>query len=324
MANRDSGRRFVLAGCGGNSTSSNASSALSTAVSNGPQLGYLWDAADATLRPVLGVPGSSQLGQPLTTAGVYVAAAASARSSIALLQAANGTISSMTVPQGAAQAITGATVSGVAQIAFSPSGLNAVVYKPGTASLLLLSGLSGNPQVQTLPVPSSLVAATVSDTAQVAIASGRGPLSIALVTTNTTSLAAMAAFGGFTFLPHGNDLVLADSATAVVTVIRNASTSPAPQSFTSNLIKTPLAVAGSADGLWVVVANGADPSTVRLDLTGATAPLRIPCACQPSQLTAFNGNAVFSLTPIGTTTSWLVDASTPQPRSVFIPALVKP
>jgi hypothetical protein len=59
------------------------------------------------------------------------------------------------------------------------------------------------------------------------------------------------------------------------------------------------AVAASLDGRWAVVANGGDPSAVRLDLSGVTAPLRIACACQPALLTPLMGNAVFSLLPLG-------------------------
>lgn len=337
MANRGFGPRIILGvaisslgagicvftGCGSNLTGANTSSA-SAAVSNGPQLGYLWYAADDTLRPILGVPGSSQFGQPVTPAGLYVNGAASMRSSIALLQSANGTISTMTVPQGSAEVISGATVSGNAQIVFSPSGLNAVLYKPGAGSVLLITGLNTTPQIQPLAAPNNFLAATVSDTAQVAVASGSGPLSVALLSGNTGSLAALSGFGGFRFLPGGSDLLLADSATGVVTVVRNTTSAPVAQTFTATSIKTPLAVSGSVDGHWAVVANSADQSVVRLDLTGATAPLRIACACQPSQLTTLSGNAVFSLNAPGTTANWVVDACAVTPRTVFIPAMVKP
>jgi hypothetical protein len=313
----------VLTGCGGN-ISGASSSTLSAAVSNGPQLGYLWNATDATLRPILGVPGSSQFGQSVTTAGLYVNGAASMRSSIALLQSANGVISTMIVPQGSAQAINGATISGSAQIVFSPSGLNAVLYIPGSSSVLLITALNTAPQVQTLTAPSNFLAATVSDTAQVAAVSGSGPLRVALLTGNTGSLAALGGFGGFSFLPGGSDLLIADRSTGVVTLVRNTTSTPAAQTFTATTIKSPFAIASSVDGLWAVVANSTDQSVVRLDLIGATAPLRIACACQPSHLTALSGNAVFSLTAPGSTASWAVDASAPTPRAVFIPAMGKP
>jgi hypothetical protein len=337
MANREIGRRFILCvisalaagsvvivGCGSNLTGANTSSTLSAAVSNGPQLGYLWSATDAALHPILGVPGSSQFGQSVTTPGLYVTGAASVRSSIALLQSANGVISIMTVPQGSPRAINAATLSGSAQIVFSPSGLNAVLYTPGSSSVLLITALTTAPQVQSLTAPGNFLAATVSDTAQVAAVSGASPLRVALLTGNAASLAALGGFGGFSFLPGGSDLLIADRATGVVTLVRNTNSTPAAQTFTAATIKSPLAIAGSVDGLWAVVANSADQSVVRLDLTGASAPLRIACVCQPAQLTALSGNAVFSLTTPGSTASWAVDASAPTPRTVFIPALVKP
>jgi hypothetical protein len=284
----------------------------------------LWDAADQTLRPVLGIPGSSQLGQAVTTAGVYSNGAGSARSGIALLQSANGSLSWMALPDGSAQVIAGASFSGAAQIVFSPSGRSAVLFTPGATSLLMITGLGATAQAQTLTTPSAFLSAAVSDTAQVAAVSGSGPLSVALLTGNHSTLGSLAGFGGLSFLPGGDDLLLADSGSGVVTVIRHSSSAPSAQSFTSASIQAPVAVAASLDGRWAVVANGGDPSAVRLDLSGATAPLRIACACQPATLTPLMGNAVFSLIPLTTSPNWVVDASAATPRTVFIPALVKP
>jgi len=316
----------ALAGCGNVVNSvvagpSSSSSSASAAVSIGPQLGYLWDAADNTLRPVLGVPGSAQFGQAVTTAGAYVNGAASARSSMAVLQSASGAVSVMAVPAGGPQVLSGASVSGTAQIVFSPSGLNAVLYTPGAASLLLVTGLNTTAQAQSLTAPSGFLAATVSDSAQVAAAYGSGPVSVALLTGNHGTVGSLTGFGGLSFLPGGSDILLADSGSGVVTVVRSAATAPAAQSFTSAAIQSPLAVGGSADGRWAVVANGADASVVRIDLSGATQPLRIACACQPAQLLPMTGNAVFSLTPPGTVASWVADASATTPRTVFIPAV---
>jgi hypothetical protein len=315
----------VLSGCGSgvHGIDSSSSSSITAAVSTGPQLGYLWNAADSSMRPILGVPGSSQFGQPVTTPGAYVFGAASIRSAIAILQSADGTISSQGLPQGTAQIISGAK-SGTAQIAFSPSGLNAIVYSPGATTALLITGLNATPQVQTLSAANAITAAVVSDAAQVAAVSGNGAASVALLTGNHGAVASLGGFGGFAFLPTGSDLLMADSATGVVTVVRNTASAPAAQTFTAATIKAPMAVAASVDGRWAVVANGADTSVVRIDLSGATQPLRIACACQPAQLTPLSGNAVFNLVAPGATAGWVVDASAATPRSVFIPAMVKP
>jgi hypothetical protein len=317
----------LLSGCGSGMNGVNVPSTPSAplaAVSNGPQLGYLWSASDDTLRPLLGVPGSSQFGQSVVTAGAYVYGAASARSSLALLESASGALSVMTVPQGSPQTIGGGTLKGATQIVFSPSGLNAVVYSAGATQALLLTGLSTTPQVQTVTASASVQAMAVSDNAQVATAYGSGPVTVALLTGNHASVASLSGFGGIAFLPGGSDLLMADSSTGLVTVVRNTATAPAAQSFTSTSIKTPFAVGGSADGLWAVVANSADQSVVRIDLTGATTPVRIACNCQPAQLTAMTGNAVFALTAPGSSPTWAVDASSTVPRTVFIPAMVTP
>ena len=310
----------ALAGCGVGVVPG-PGSAPAAAVANGPQLGYLWDTSDQSLRPVLGVPGAAQIGQAVTMAGLYVNGAGSASSGVALLQGADGSISSMSLPLGAAQAVPGAKFIVGAQIAFSPSGTDAILFAPGATSLLLVTGLGGSPQMQSLTTPIGFLYAAVSDTAQVATISGSGPLSVALLTGNRSPLGPLAGFGGMSFLPSGDDLLLADSSTGVLTVIRHSSTAPAGQTFTSSAIQAPVAVAASQDGKWAVVANGGDPSAVRLDLTGATAPLRVACACQPTQLTPFLGNAVFSLLPLGATPNWVVDASAATPRTVFIPAV---
>jgi hypothetical protein len=314
----------ALAGCGTVAIPGAGSAPVVSAVSNGPQLGYLWNSADQTLRPVLGVPGSSLLGESVTAAGLYSNGAASARSAIALLQSADGSVRSMALPSGSAQLIAGASFSGNAQIVFSPSGTSALLFSPGAASLLLITSLGTTPQAQTLAAPAALLSAAVSDTAQVAAVSGSGPITVALLTGNRGTLSTLSGFGGLGFLPGGDDLLLADNATSVVTVIRHSSTAPAPQTFTAGSIQGPVGVSASLDGRWAVVANGADPSVVRLDLSGANAPLRIACACQPALLAPLRGNAVFSLMPLGATPNWIADASATTPRTVFIPALVKP
>jgi hypothetical protein len=317
----------VVAGCGVGVVTGPGSAPVA-AVANGPQLGYLWDSGNQALRPVLGVPGSAQIGQAITPAGMYINGAGSPRSGVALLESANGSLSAMSLPSGAVQAVSGpnfSKLSGSAQIAFSPSGMDAIVYAPGAASLLLVTGLTGIPQSQMLAAPAGLLGAAVSDTAQVAAVysggTGAGPLTVALLSGSRSTLGALAGFGGVGFLPSGDDLLLADGATGVITLIRHSSTAPAAQTFTSTTIQTPVAIAASLDGRWAVVANSGDPSVVRLDLGGTTSPLRIACTCQPRQLTPFMGNAVFSLLPLTATPNWAVDASTVVPRTVFIPAV---
>ena len=318
---------LIAAGCGSGvftPVPGGPTGPVPSAVSNGPQLGYVWDAASQTLRPILGVPGSSQVGQPVTVAGAYVFGVASAKSSVALLESADGSLSTMALPAGTATPIAGVKVAAGSVIAFAPSGLNAIAYSTGASSVTLLTGLTSSVQMQTIAAPGALAGAAVSDTAQVAAVTGSGPYSLNALTGGKGVLTAVASYGGMNFLPGGSDLLAADASTGTVDLVRNSASAPALQTFSANAIQTPVAVAGSADGHWAVVANGADASVVRLDLTGATTALKIACACQPAELAGFAGNAVFRLTAVSTGPVWMVDASAVTPQTLFIPTMVKP
>jgi hypothetical protein len=316
----------LTSACGSGSSGSigpGPSGPAPTAVSTGPQLGYAWDTTAHALRPILGIPGSSQFGQPVTAAGLYVTGAASASSSIGLVQETDGSVDSVALPSGPTVRISGVTMPAGITILFSPSGQNAILFAPGGTSVTLLTALNGVPTATGLTAPASLLSAAVSDTAQVAVAYGSGPIAVSLLTGSGARLLSLSGVGGLSFLPTGDDLLTADSATGAVTLIRHSSSSPVQQIFTSTAIQSPIALGGSQDGNYAVIANGGDPSVVRLDLTGGTAPLRIVCTCQPTQLNAFAGNAVFGLTASGPSTAWMVDASAATPRTLFIPA-VKP
>jgi len=49
--------------------------------------------------------------------------------------------------------------------------------------------------------------------------------------------------------------------------------------------------------------------------------VRIPCTCQPNQLAALNGNAVFRITSFAAGgPTWIVNAAATAPKTLFIPA----
>ncbi len=307
------------------SNSSSTSTGSAAIAQQGPQAGYMWSASEQTLRPILGVPGSSQFGAPMVTPGLYVAGGASTRSGVALLEDKAGQISLMSAATGQPQPLAGVHVSGAAQFVFSPSGLNAAIFVPGQGGALLLTGLgatdASSVQVQGLTSAAGLQAAAVSDLGQVVAASGTGPSTLTLLTGNAAPVATLGGFGGIAFLPGGNALLAVDSANNAVELM--AGNGAAPQIFASKALRAPFAVAASQDGTTAVVANGGDDSVVRLDLTNAANQMRIPCTCKPDRLTPLAGNAVFALTGPGTTTAWAVDAAATVPHTLFIPAMVK-
>jgi len=77
-----------IIGCG-TGTPPAVPSAQPSAVNDGPKLGYFWSATERSLRPILGVPGSSQVGQSIVPAGVYVSGTAAADTGLLLTTEGN-------------------------------------------------------------------------------------------------------------------------------------------------------------------------------------------------------------------------------------------
>lgn len=287
------------------------------AVQSGPQLGYIWSDTTHTLRPVLGIPGSSQLGQSVIPANLYTAAAASNLTSLALLQEADGTLDLMALPSGQPTHLAAAVPPG-AQLRFAPSGLNAIAFVPGTATITLLATLLATPQITTLTLPQPVSDAAVSDAAAIAAAlpSATGTSIRTLTPTGTSTRAAsVPTLAGLAFAGTTDNLLVATADT--LTLIHSSTSAPSPTLLpTAGLLKSPLGLGVSHDGRWAILAN--PTSVLRIDLTAQTAPRTLPCDCQPTLVAPLSGAAVFRLTSADAGPAWIVDAA--AARVLFIPS----
>jgi hypothetical protein len=318
---------LLLSGCGGTLLSvPNATPAPEAkAVSAGPQLGYAWKSDDQTLLPILGIAGSSLVGESVVSAGTYTAAGTSAISGIGLLVGEGGQVYRMTLPTGTPEQL-GISTTSAAKFRFAPSGGAAVVYVPGAQAATLVSGLNRTiPQIRQISVASPLLDLTVSDSGTVvALLQGSPGASVALLSASGSSqtLASVGRPGGLSFVGAGEDLLVADSAANALTLIHTVSSAPSVQQIPSGgLLKSPVAVGAARSGRWAVVANSGDFNVVRIDLTGASAPQRIACPLQPTQAEPLAGNGTFRFTPVGSSPAWIADVTAANPSMLFIPAL---
>ena len=196
-----------------------------SAVKAGPQLGYAWKAQDQTLRPILGVPGSSITGNSLVPAGAYVTGASSTAAAMALLIGTDQHVYLMSLPNGAPAPINLTAPPG-ARIRFSPSGVVALVYVPGSVTASILTGLASGPQVRQLSVAAPLLDMAASDAgAVVALLKGTngGTLDLLTGAGGQEQLATLKASGGLVFIGTHDDLLAADSASNTLTLIRTVS-----------------------------------------------------------------------------------------------------
>ena len=296
---------------------------MPTAVSIGPQLGYAWRPDDKTLRPLLGVPGSSQVGASLTTPGEFVAGSASAASSIALLIGTDGQLYRMTVPNGSPAQV-GTSAAAGAKIRFSPDGTAAVVYMPGAQSATVVTSLATTPSARVVGASAAILEAAPSDAGTVAalLQAGSGAtVSVLTASGAASSVLSLRGAGDLSFVGSGDTLLAADSAANTLTQIADVSTSPAATAVaTAGLLKSPVAVGAAHGGRWAVVANSGESSVVRIDLTGGTPPQRIPVAAQPTMVEPLSGTGVFRFTDVGSSAAWMGDMAASTPSVLFIPA----
>ncbi|RXH55937.1 hypothetical protein [Granulicella sibirica] len=316
-----------LTGCGSGiagspvNATSTAPTSIPSAVKSGPQLGYIWSDKTHTLRPVLGIPGSSRLGESVVPADLYLTGASSAVSNLAILQETDGVLDLMSLPSGSPVRLS-ATLAPNAQIRFAPSGNNAVAFVPGTSSVTLLTTLGSSPKAQSVAFNSAIAEAAVSDSATVAAALSSGSIrTISLAGTPNTS-GSVATLGGLSFVGTTENLLFADAASNSVTMVSNSTTSPASTLIPSaSMLKSPQGLGATHDGHYAILANTGNASIVRVDLTAQTAPQSFACSCQPALVAQLSGSGVFRVTSADSGPAWMLDASASIPRVLFIPAI---
>lgn len=315
----------LLAGCGsGLGSASSVSSPLShAAAAAGPQLGYVWSESDATLRPILGVPGAAQIGTAVTAAGAYTTAAVDPVSGFALLIAHDGGLYRMTLPSGNPTLLDKSVTPGTL-VRLSPKGSAAVVFTPGAASAVVWTQLAAAAQSRQVPSSAAIRDAAVSDGGTVALAS-QSSSGLALIVTaasSTIGLPSVASLGGLTFISGSEDLLVADSGSNTLTrfhlAASNADATPVP---VANLLNAPTSLGISRDGRWAVTVNASDSSVVRVDLSGKTAPQRSVCSCKPTVVAALAGDAMFRLTPLKSGPVWVGNAAASSFPLLFVPAI---
>jgi hypothetical protein len=199
------------------------------------------------------------------------------------------------------------------------------VYAPGGTSVIVVSGLPSAPQVQTRTSANPVAQAAVSDAGAVAIVQQGTPLRVGTLSAAGafSAVASVQAAGGMSFMPGVDHLLIADSGANTAELVRNASSAPSVQALSLAGLSRPVAIAGSYDGHWAVIADGGDQNVFRVDLTTGTPAAMLSCACQPTAVSALTGGGTFRLNSIYGGPLWTVDTASGQPQLLFVPAITK-
>jgi hypothetical protein len=224
-----------------------------------PGLGFVWDAPNATVRPIRGIPGASVLGNGLAPGAPLKAAFVSPQHDLALAIASDdGRVLRIRLSAGGASDVVEGAYPLPARIVFAPSGRVALLIG---SEAQVVSSLDGSPTVQGVSVPpmdGPPAAAAVADAGLMILSSGssigapvwlladNGPIRLALPGTIVASA----------FRQNSADAVAATQSGDIY-VIRNAGpNAEIQQVYTGDeTTSDPVAVQFTPDGSRAVLAN---------------------------------------------------------------------
>jgi hypothetical protein len=290
----------------------------------GPVAGYVFDGAAHALRPVLGIPGASILGDPVNLGVALASATVSPRLDSVLAVTADGSFHIFTLSGGAARdaGVNGITVP-PERMVYSPMGTAAALY--AGSRIQVVTGL-----------PAAPVAGNTFDlTALLALPGGRGHHSLTgsfAVSDDGAYLLVAEGAGVQGFGPGPSRLVVAARGAAVafapgshdaavaglgVTLVKDVGGAASQQAIAPEDGTHPaVGVAFSTDGGKLYLASAIAQGVTAFDLAAGTRTL-IPCNCTPAGITGM-GN-LYRLNEVGAAPLWLLDTTASGPRIVFVP-----
>ncbi len=303
-------------------------------VLSGPTLGFAADNQGTSIRPILGIPGASLLGDRLaldmniqnvtiSPSQDYAIAVRAEDSQLVLVDLRSGTP--------IVTAIAG-THPGSNLIAVSPAGKAVAVYNDPSQQLQVIGYLADAPQV-VYEFDASVVSGSVR---QVAV-SDDGTL--ALVRSVDAENAVLWAFDSSgaawqiaadrpldaAFLPNSADVIVIDDAPQSAVLIRDVARTATRLSLVSveDGIGSFSAVAASEDGRRVFLADGKSGIVAVVDLETREHALA-SCGCEAKGFYRLKGNSVFGLSEASSEPIMVLDASSREPSILVIPPAVSP
>jgi len=303
--------------------------AFAPQVIGGPMLGFIPDAGGKAIRPVIGIPGASMLGQRLELDDEIRGATISPKQDYAIglsMADAQTVVIDVAAQPPVETPVTGAH-PGAELIAISPTGSVAALYDAVSRAIQVIGGLPRNPAVvaefDASAVPGRLADLAISDDGTVAIvkavdsddaglwvvASSNGPWRVPL------DRAAAAAF-----FPKRRDAVVTDDATRSAFLMLNIDQAGTLVHFFSAPdgieVFSSVSVAEDSGRLFLADAHSGVIATVNTETRMA---VMTSCGCQPTGLHRLSGNSIFRLTESSSEPLVILDASSDEPLIGIIP-----
>lgn len=285
-----------------------------------PLLGYLFDAAGKSIRPLSGIPGAASLEAALSVPSKLEHASISPNRKFALAETKDSNhvlLVTWTGTVAVLSALEGAPAS-AEQIAFAASGSTAAIWNHDSGKIQVWKGLPDQPSLYKEIEVTELTALGVSDDGDAVVAASTDT---GLILAGSGKTLAAGSFAGLAFLPGTHDLAAAEQSIDQILLIRRVDSDADTVQLAGNQdgVSQPIAVAFSSDARKLVVANLRGQSVLSIDLE-SRAVIVTPCDCAAEGLYRAQGNAVFRLTNGSQDMIALFDGDSEAPRVLLIPA----
>ncbi len=295
----------------------------------GPVAGYVYDAGARALRPVVGIPGASLLGDALDLGYAVEAAQVAPRQDTALVVGDGGARFVRLGASGAAALICEGLAAAPEGVAYSPSGSAAAVYAAGRVQIV--AGLPDAPHIAGAVsigavqrrssrfavgrIRLSALPLAVSDDGRYVLASSGGSIRLSGIAGENFSVMEGGTGALIAFAPGGHDAAVADAAgVAVVRDVAGAGVRRVLASADPGA-RPAAGLAFSGDGRKLLLAAGGSIAVFNVE-TGERGD--IDCGCEATTLLPMGG--WFRLNEAGAAPLWLLDVRTDEARVVFVPA----
>jgi hypothetical protein len=292
-----------------------------------PVLGFAYDAGPRAIRPILGMPGASIVGDPLDL-GVSVATAAiSPRRDFAILVGADdAAVRVLSLQPGdPGSHMLPLAVTGPGRIIFSPDGGTVGLYQQDSAKLQIFTHMPQEPvlahEINTVSLAGDPLATALSDDGEMALIltgstvwlsrAGADPVQIQVPPSTSAMVFRSGGYDALMATRDGQVYLLQDLSTGT-----NLRTLLPPDSRTSD----PVAVQFSPDGTRAYVATRQGTVAgfgIQTEWAAFTS-----CGCSPSGLFPLHSRTLIRLNEISDGPLMLLDTADPEFRIWFVPAVI--
>jgi hypothetical protein len=271
-----------------------------TLMPSGPVAGFVFDAEQRAIRPVLGVAGSAYAGGALVGEVEQAAVAPSGKMALVVREGGLYLIRNLAqeTPESELLAENAGTID---EIVWNADSTAAVLYSSAARTLRLAGGLDGTPNVDeaidATPLGARLSALALAGTTILAgfdDAEGSALYLVPGAGESPRLLVRLAMARALALAGNGRDAFVADGASGEILEIRNFAGEFEVLSFAgAGSVESPVGLAISRDGNTLYAASATTREVLAFSLTSREATGRMPLDFEPSFLKPLAGGSLF-------------------------------